>query len=164
MRVINVLIYYLICFATWLLLTYNLSWQNLVAGAVVSFLTTMVFSRYFTYNIIKILSPVRWFWIIVYIIYFTWQCVKANFDVAYRVLHPAMPIKPGIVRVRLSLKGSMARTILANSITMTPGTISVDIIDDTLYVHWIYVRSVDHDSYAYHISGKFERILKMIFE
>lgn len=164
MRIINVLIYYLICFATWLLLTYNLSWQNLVAGAVIAFITTVVFSRYFSFNVMKIFSPARWFWTFVYIVYFTWQCVKANFDVAYRVLHPAMPIKPGIVRVRLSLQGSMARTILANSITMTPGTIAVDIIDDTLYVHWIYVRSVDHDSYAYNISGKFERILKKIFE
>lgn len=164
MRIINVLIYYLICFATWLLLTYKLSWQNLVAGAVIAFITTVVFSRYFSFNTMKIFSPARWFWTIVYIVYFTWQCVKANFDVAYRVLHPAMPIKPGIVRVRLSLRGSMARTILANSITMTPGTIAVDIIDDIMYVHWIYVRSVDHDSYAYSISGKFERILKKIFE
>lgn len=164
MNLLNKIIYFLICFATWLLLTYSLSWQNLVAGAVIAFITTMVFSRFFNFNVMKALSPVRWFWMIVYIIYFTWQCVKANFDVAYRVLHPAMPIKPGIVRVRLSLQGSIARTILANSITMTPGTIAVDIIDDIMYVHWIYIRSVDHDSYAYNISGKFERILKKIFE
>jgi len=164
MRLINKLIYFLICFATWLLLTYNLHWHNLVAGAIIAFLTTMVFSRFFNFNIMKMMNPVRWFWMGIYIIYFIWQCVKANFDVAYRVIHPSMPIKPGIVRVKLSLKGSMARTILANSITMTPGTISVDIIDDILYVHWIYVRSVDHDSYSYNISGKFERLLKKIFE
>jgi len=164
MRAINVMIYYLICFATWLLLTYNLGWQNLVAGAVISLMTTIVFSRYFSFDVTKLVNPVRWFWMIIYIIYFIWQCVKANFDVAYRVLHPALPIKPGIVRVNLSLQGSLARTILANSITMTPGTIAVDIIDDIMYVHWIYVRSMDHDTYAYMISGKFERILKKIFE
>jgi len=164
MKLLNKLIYFLMCFATWLLLTYNLNWQNLVAGAIIALLTTLVFSRYFNFNIIKMISPVRWFWMLIYIIYFIWQCVKANFDVAYRVIHPAMPIKPGIVRVRLSLRGSIARTILANSITMTPGTISVDIVDDIMYVHWIYVRSIDHDNYAYDISGKFERILKKIFE
>lgn len=158
------LIYFLICFATWLLLTHNLGWQNLVAGAVISLLTTLVFSRYFNFDVTKMINPVRWFWMIIYIIYFIWQCVKANFDVAYRVLHPAMPIKPGIVRVNLTLRGSLARTILANSITMTPGTIAVDIIDDIMYVHWIYVRYMDHDRYAYRISGKFERILKKIFE
>ncbi|MDT8401479.1 MAG: Na+/H+ antiporter subunit E [Bacteroidales bacterium] len=164
MRVINVLIYYLICFATWLLLTSNVGWQNLVAGAVISLLTTIIFARYFNFDVSKMINPVRWFWMIIYIIYFIWQCVKANFDVAYRVLHPALPIKPGIVRVKLTLQGSLARTILANSITMTPGTIAVDIIDDVMYVHWINVRSMDHDTYAYSISGKFERILKKIFE
>ncbi|MBS0011498.1 MAG: Na+/H+ antiporter subunit E [Bacteroidales bacterium] len=164
MRVINVLIYYLICFATWLLLTNKLGWQNLVTGAFISLLTTIIFARYFNFDVSKMINPARWFWMIIYIIYFIWQCVKANFDVAYRVLHPAMPIKPGIVRVELKLQGSLARTILANSITMTPGTIAVDIIGDVMYVHWIYVRSTDHDDYAYIISGKFERILKKIFE
>lgn len=164
MRTINVLIYFLICFATWLLLTHNVSWQNLLVGGGISLLTTIVFSRFFNFDVSKMFNPVRWFWTIVYIIYFIWQCVKANFDVAYRVLNPSMPIKPGIVRVNLELNGSMARTILANSITMTPGTIAVDIIDDVIYVHWIYVRSTEHDNYAYRISGKFERILKKIFE
>jgi multicomponent Na+:H+ antiporter subunit E len=164
MRAINVLIYYLICFATWLLLTNNPGWQNLVAGAIISLLTTIVFSRFFNFDASKIVNPVRWFWLIVYIIYFIWECVKANFDVAYRVLHPAMPVKPGILRVKLNLQGSMARTILANSITMTPGTIAVDIIGDTMYVHCIYLRSTDHESYAYRISGKFESLLTKIFE
>ncbi len=164
MKAINVLIYYLICFGTWLLLTHNLGWHNLVAGAAISLLTTIVFSRYFNFDATKMINPARWFWTIIYIIYFIWQCVKANFDVAYRVLHPAVPIKPGIVRINLTLRGSLARTILANSITMTPGTIAVDIIDDIMYVHWINVSSLDHDKYAYRISGKFERILKKIFE
>ena len=164
MRAMNVILYYLICFATWLLLTSSLSWHNLVAGGVISLLTTIVFSRFFNFDIKKLLNPLRYFWLIIYILYFIWECIKANFDVAYRVIHPALPVKPGIVRVKLNLKGSLARTILANSITMTPGTIAVDIIDDIMYVHWIYVRSQEHDDYAYRISGKFERILTKIFE
>ena len=164
MRAINILIYYLICFTTWILLTSNLGWQNLVAGAAISLLTTIIFSRFFNFDAGKIVNPVRWFWLIIYIIYFIWECIKANFDVAYRVLHPNMPVKPGILRVKLNLQGSMARTILANSITMTPGTIAVDIIDDMMYVHCIYIRSTDHDSYAYAISGKFEHLLTKIFE
>jgi multicomponent Na+:H+ antiporter subunit E len=164
MRAINVILYYLICFGTWLLLTYSLNWQNLVAGAAIALLTTIIFSKYLNIDARKLLNPVRYFWLIVYIIYFVWECVKANFDVAYRVLHPAMPVKPGIFRVKMKLQGSLAQTILANSITMTPGTISVDIIDDVLYVHCIYVKSTEHDNYAYGISGKFERLLTKIFE
>jgi len=164
MKISNIVLYYIICLGTWLLLTSSLGLQNLITGAVVSLLTTLIFSRYFDFDAIKVLNPVRWFWTIVYIIYFVWECVKANFDVAYRVLHPAMPVKPGILRVKLNLKGSMARTILANSITMTPGTISVDIIEDVLYVHCIYVSTTDHEVYSNVISGKFERILTKIFE
>jgi len=164
MRTLNSIFYFLICFVTWLLLTTNVGWQNLAAGAAVSVLTTVIFSRFFNFDVAKLLSPSRWFWLIIYIIYFIWECVKANFDVAYRVLHPAMPVKPGILRVKLNARGSLTRTILANSITMTPGTIAVDIIDDTMYVHCIYISSTDHDSYAYKVSGKFERILTKIFE
>jgi multicomponent Na+:H+ antiporter subunit E len=75
-----------------------------------------------------------------------------------------MPVRPGIVKIKLTLKRELARTILANSITMTPGTISVDIIGDILYVHCIYLNDTNPDNYTYNISGKFERILTKIFE
>ncbi len=152
------------CFVTWMLLTGRFYWQNLIAGAVVSLITTLIFSKYFKIDTRKLLNPIRYFWLIVYILYFTWECVKANFDVAYRVLHPSMPVRPGIVKVKLQLKRALARTILANSITMTPGTITVDIIEDTLYVHCIYLKDTNPENYSYKISGKFEKILTKIFE
>ena len=160
----NAVIYFIMCFTTWLLLTGRLYWQNLIAGAAVSLITTLIFSRYFQIDVRKLVQPKRYFWLIVYIIYFIWECIKANFDVAYRVLHPSMPVRPGIVKVKLSLKRALARTILANSITMTPGTITVDIIEDTLYVHCIYLQDTNPENYTYNISGKFERILTKIFE
>jgi len=160
----NAVIYFIMCFTTWLLLTGRLYWQNLIAGAIVSLITTLIFSKYFQIDARKLTHPKRYFWLVVYILYFTWECIKANFDVAYRVLHPAMPVRPGIVKVKLTLKGALSRTILANSITMTPGTISVDIIEDTLYVHCIYLHDTNPDNYTYNISGKFERILTKIFE
>ncbi len=160
----NTVIYFIMCFVTWMLLTGRFYWQNLIAGAVVSLLTTLIFSKYFQIDTRKLLNPKRYFWLILYILYFTWECVKANFDVAYRVLHPSMPVRPGIVKVKLQLKRALARTILANSITMTPGTITVDIIEDTLYVHCIYLKDTNPENYSYKISGKFEKILTKIFE
>ena len=103
-------------------------------------------------------------YLILYLFIFIWECLKANFDVAYRVLHPAMPIKPGIVKVKISLKTDLARTILASSITMTPGTITVDMTDDLLYVHWIYVSSTDPEVYSKKVAGRFEKYIKKIFE
>ena len=75
-----------------------------------------------------------------------------------------MPIKPGIVKVRLELKSDIAKAILANSITMTPGTISVDLVGDILYVHWIYVGSFDPAVYQNKVAGRFEKYIKRIFD
>ena len=106
----------------------------------------------------------RVIWFLWYIPIFLWECFKANIDVAYRVLHPRMPIKPGIVKVKTSLKTDMAKTALANSITMTPGTLSVDIKDEFLYIHWIYVRDEDLEKATRIIVDRFEKHIKRIFE
>ena len=155
---------FIFAFVFWLLLTLDLSLGNLLAGAVASLITSLMFAKYFFTHVVKFIQPVRYFWLMVYLVIFTWECIKANFDVAYRVLHPAMPIKPGIVKVKLELQSDFARTMLANSITMTPGTISVDIVDDILYVHWIYVGSTDPQEYSQKIAGRFEKYIKKIFE
>ena len=158
------LILFIILFLFWLILTFELSTANLVTGAILALISVLLFGKYFVRDVKKFLQPARYFWLIVYLFIFIWECLKANFDVAYRVLHPAMPIKPGIVKVKLNLESNMARTFLAMSITMTPGTIAVDIIDDHIYIHWIYISSEDPDVYSKKISGRFEKHLKRIFE
>jgi multicomponent Na+:H+ antiporter subunit E len=148
----------------WMLLTFSLTLPNIIVGIIAALLTTLLFGRYFLNNVHKFLHPQRYFWLLLYLIIFIWECIKANFDVAYRVLHPAMPIKPGIVKVKTELKSDFARTILANSVTMTPGTITVDIIGDYLYIHWIYIQSDDPEVYTRIIISKFEKYIKKIFE
>ena len=148
----------------WLLLTFKLTFPNIIVGSVASLICSLFFGRFFIRNVNKLLQPHRYFWFIVYLFVFIWECIKANIDVAYRVLHPAMPIRPGIVKVKTELKSDMAKMLLANSITMTPGTISVDIIDDTLFIHWIYIRSEDPEVYTSQITGPFEKYIKRIIE
>lgn len=155
---------FIILFLFWLLLTFKLTPANLIVGVASAFITTLLFGRYFVENVRKFFQPARYFWLLIYLIVFIWECLKANFDVAYRVIHPAMPIKPGIVKVKLNLNTSVARTFLAMSITMTPGTIAVDIIDDFIFIHWIYISSTDPEIYSRKISGRFEKYLKKIFE
>ena len=121
---------FIIMFLLWLLLTFNLTMPNIIVGLIAALITALVFGRQFKLNWKKFYNPLRYFWIIIYLFVFVWECIKANLDVAYRVLSPKMPIKPGIVKVRSSLKTSFAKVILANSITMTPGTITVDVIDE----------------------------------
>jgi multicomponent Na+:H+ antiporter subunit E len=148
----------------WLMLTFEFSVANIIVGAVSSLLCALIFGHIFIKNVRKLLQPHRYFWFFIYLAVFIWECIKANLDVAYRVLHPAMPIRPGIVRVKTTLKSDISKMLLANSITMTPGTISVDIIGEYLYVHWIYVRSEDPEVYTAMITGAFEKYIKKIIE
>ncbi len=147
----------------WLLVTWSLNPSDVAAGIFFSIVIAVVLSDIYPDHPEAAFDPRRWFWALVYVPYFFYYMVKANLDVAYRVVHPDMPIRPGIVKVRTTLKGDIARTALANSITLTPGTLSVDIIDDVLYVHWINVSTDDVEEQTRIIVGKFERILRKIF-
>lgn len=155
---------FLFVFIFWMLLTFNLELPNIVIGLSASFLTALVFVKSFVGESYKFFQPHRWFWLIIYLFIFIWECIKANFDVAYRVLHPKLPIKPGIVKVKCGLKTDIAKTFLANSITMTPGTITLDIEKNDFYIHWIYVKDIDPKQYSNEISGRFEKYIKRIFE
>jgi multicomponent Na+:H+ antiporter subunit E len=77
-----------------------------------------------------------------------------------------MPIRPGIVKVKTSLKSTEARTALANSITLTPGTFTVDLDDEegALYVHWLAVKAEDEEEATREIVSRFEPLLARIFD
>ena len=75
------------------------------------------------------------FRILAYLPWLFLEIVKANLDVAARILNPRMPISPRVIRVRAGQRTDLARVIYANSITLTPGTVSVDTDGDTFTVH-----------------------------
>jgi multicomponent Na+:H+ antiporter subunit E len=157
-------VFFILSLVFWLLITFKITVPNIIVGSVAALICTLFFAKYYFTSVGKFLQPKRWFWLIIYLAVFIWECIKANFDVAYRVLHPRMPIKPGIVKVRTTLKSEFAKMLLANSITMTPGTLTVDIIGDDFYIHWIYVRSQDPEVYTGMIIGAFEKYIKKIVE
>jgi multicomponent Na+:H+ antiporter subunit E len=138
--------------------------QSIVVGAAVAVFVGLVFGdRLPAIGAGTFLR--RLAWLIVYIPVFTWALVVANLDVAYRVIHPAMPIHPGIVKVKTRLKSREGRTMLANSITLTPGTMTVDITDDGyLYIHWINAKHEDVEGATRDIVEGFEKIIGRIFE
>jgi multicomponent Na+:H+ antiporter subunit E len=90
--------------------------------------------------------------------------VKANLDVARRVLSPSLPINPAIVKIHLNLKGDISKLTLANSITLTPGTLSLEIDDDCIYVHWIDIKTDDPKKIKKAIVGSLEKRIGGIFE
>ena len=159
------LIYFILAFIVWLLLTWSLDAQTVIAGLAVSVVVSLLFHEILPKEHHVFISPVRIFWLIVYIPVFFYYVIMANFDVVYRVIHPKMPIKPGIVKIKTNLKTESGITALANSITLTPGTLTVDLTDDGfLYVHWINVKSTDVEGATKRIGQKFEYFIAKIFE
>ncbi|NQT02665.1 MAG: Na+/H+ antiporter subunit E [Planctomycetes bacterium] len=164
------LIYFVLAFIIWILLTWpfvegKIDRQVIIAGFIASIFVAIMFHEILPKEHHIFISPVRIFWFLVYLPVFFYYVMKANLDVVYRALHPKMPIKPGIVKIKTNLKTESGITALANSITLTPGTLTVDLTDDGfLYIHWIYVKSEDVEQATRHIAQRFEWFLKKIFE
>jgi multicomponent Na+:H+ antiporter subunit E len=143
-----------------------LDWQHLTVGLLVSLFVSYAVGDLFTKNPWKFKEPKRYLWLVYYLIVLIWEMIKANLDVAYRVIHPKLPIKPGIVKVKTKLRSEAALTYLANSITLTPGTFTIDVDQENgyLYIHWIWVKSDDIEEATGIIVRRFEKILEKIFE
>ena len=161
------IILFLIAFIAWSLLNWPPDSQHIIIGVVVALLVAFMIGDLFITRPYVLQHPLRyWYFFVYYLPVFIWECFKANLDVAYRVIHPKLPINPGIVKVRTNLKSDTAFTFLANSITLTPGTLTVDIDKDKgiLYVHWIDVKAKDTEEATKVIVERFERILAKIFD
>ena len=157
---------FLVCFLVWSMLSFSLDWQHLLVGVLLSLAIAAMTGDLFTDNAGKWLDARRYFWFGIFTLLFIWECIKSNIDVAIRVLSPQLPIDPGIVRIKIGLKTETAQTLLANFITLTPGTFSVDIDrqNSYLYIHWIDVKTQDAQEAYEIIASKFERILRRVFE
>jgi multicomponent Na+:H+ antiporter subunit E len=88
--------------------------------------------------------------------------IISNIQITKRVLHPKVPVNPGIVELKTDIECDWKKLLLANSITLTPGTLTLDVIDDRLYVHWIDVSTRDKEKIDEMIKGDFERAIQKI--
>ena len=113
--------------------------EELIVGVVFAVIAGALLRNRFIGKNLRMLNPRRWFTFLVYLFPFFFAMAKANVDVAYRVITGR--INPAIVKINPNMKNDMSLTFLANSITLTPGTLSVDVDQKTneLYVHWINV-------------------------
>ncbi|MBW2960350.1 Na+/H+ antiporter subunit E [Mesonia aestuariivivens] len=139
----------------WVAITGDFAFLNYVFGFVLSFIIMYVITKgrgnakYF-----KIIPK-----LISFILFFLWELLKANLQVAYDVVTPKFYMTPGIVRVPLEAETNLEITLLANLITLTPGTLSLDVSDDrkVLYVHAMYLK--DKQAFIDDIKNGFEKRL-----
>ncbi len=143
----------------WVALTGSFLFANYVFGFLLSFVIMWV-SRVGDEGSRKYFAAFPRF--IGFIFFFLWELLKANIQVAYEVMTPRLNMKPGIVKVPLDVTTDFEITLLANLISLTPGTLSIDVSQDkkVLYVHAMYV--TDKEKFISSIKNGFEkRLLKL---
>jgi len=143
-------------FLIWMGLTMSLSTQELTTGFVVSFIIALLYVKNYESSDKFSFHPITY---IIYLVVFLKNLVLSNWDVAKRVIDPKLPINPGIVEIKTNLKEDYKKLILANSITLTPGTITMDVKDDSMFIHWIDVTTTDITKASEEIAGDFEKVL-----
>jgi len=146
-------------FLIWMGLTMSLGTQELTTGFIVSFIIALLYVKNYGTSDKFSFNPIAY---IIYLVVFLKNLVLSNWDVARRVIDPKLPINPDIVEIKTNLKKDYKKLMLANSITLTPGTITLDIKDDTLYIHWIDVLTEDVENASKEIAGDFERTIGAI--
>ena len=126
-----------IMFAFWIFLSGEFTFVLILSGIISS-----LFVSYLCHDIligktnIKV-SIMRIIRFIKYLPWLLWQIMLANLDLVYRVLHPEMPIDPAIIRFKNNYKTEIGMVILGNSITLTPGTVTIEVNKDEFIVHAI---------------------------
>jgi multicomponent Na+:H+ antiporter subunit E len=160
------IVVFILAFLLWLALTAGGGIQEVAAGVLVALVVAAAAGGTLEGFPRLRRMPRRLFFAVRYGFRFGWEMVKANVHVASIVLNPRRPIRPGIVKIRTELSRDTALTILANSITLTPGTFTVDVNPEAreLYIHCIVVPGTDLEENTKRIGRRFERLLKEVFE
>ncbi len=112
---------------------------HIILGVVSALIVTLIqlrINKYLYYQKkIAQENSLSWGRLLFYIPWLIWQIILASLQVAYVVLHPRMPINPSLLKFKTKLPNITARVILGNSITLTPGTLTINIADDEFLVH-----------------------------
>ena len=147
----------------WILLNGSVAGDVVVIGLIAALVITVVFRGDLAFLAELRATPRAFVTALLYFFYFAKELVKANLAVARIVLSPALPLTPGIVKVRTRLRSRVGRLLLANSITLTPGTLTVELDGEWLYVHWVSVDSADIDAATANIVAGFEQYLEVMY-
>ena len=146
-------------YAFYLLVAGSLSPFNLATGALTAFLAATGFA---SISLVTSPSPrrtgLRIARMLLFIPYLVWEIAKANIAIAYIILHPSLPIDPEMRRFRVAVWGGLPVTTLGNSITLTPGTLTVDVGRDGLDIHTLTGDARDDLA-----AGGLERAVRFVF-
>jgi len=125
-----------ILFMAWIAFAGSVATEELYAGIVISFIVTVfVFRNFIKGGVLSKLNPLRWAYFLMFLADLFFKEIIAHLKVMALIIHPK--IEPEIMTIKSRLKNPAGLTALANSITMTPGTLTVDVSGSELTVHCI---------------------------
>jgi multicomponent Na+:H+ antiporter subunit E len=131
----GILVTFIVMYLFWILLSGIFDALHLGAGLICSAIVALISHDLFVKE--GGLSFDKFRRLLIYIPWELWQIVLANLDVAYRVLHPKMPIDPMVIEFETTLRSDFALVTMANSITLTPGTITI-IVEPEKGKFWVH--------------------------
>jgi len=142
-RLTSVVLQFISLFAFWLILSGHYQLKYILIGAVAAGLVTFLTNDLFysaLHRGVRVETKVQivllqWWRFIVYLPWLFSRIIMANVQVAYLVLHPKMPIDPVLFLFRTRMRKGISQVTLANSITLTPGTITVSLEDGKYIIH-----------------------------
>ena len=126
---------------SWAAITGLFSWSNVLAGFILAYLALFIAQRAIgSYTYIRKIDRVLRF-----AVFYVWELILANLRVAYDVMTPRLRMQPGVVAIPLDARTDAEITLLANLITLTPGSVSLDVSSDRrfLYLHAMYIDDVE---------------------
>ncbi|TVP84596.1 MAG: hypothetical protein EA375_06295 [Acholeplasmataceae bacterium] len=149
---------FIVLLAFWFLLTLNITLENIIIGVILSLMVTLA-----THNVLYdengfLYRGINFFRLIKYLGVLFIEIFKASFRYIFNLL--SHRYEPVIFKVELDLVDPMQVGIIANSITLTPGTITVDIVGSTIFVMTLAKPGTDHALLAKPIKARFEHMLK----
>lgn len=147
----------------WLLLNGSLAGDVVMVGVVAALAIVLLFKDGLAMVSAFRFTPRAFAAAPMFLGYFLKELVKSNLRLAVIVLSPALPLTPGIVKVRTRLQSPMGRLLLANSITLTPGTLTVELAGEWLYIHWVTMESPEVEAATASIVAGFERYLEVMY-
>lgn len=153
---------FLILFGLWMIVG-GTTRDELITGGITAVILSLAFSRRLEVLADLNISFRSLYSLVKFILVFMRELFRSAIDVAKRVLSPRLPINPGIVKVRCTLKSPIGRLALANAITLTPGTMTVETIGEYYYIHWIDIQTPDIDGATQAIVCTFQNHLEVIF-
>ena len=145
-------------FLLYLILTNSIQSEVVIIGLVVSCIASLMLIRFIELPI-KYLNPLRWIYVLIYLPYFVLEVIKANLRIALIVLNPKLPISPELKKGKTKLSSPHGKLLLSSSITLTPGTLTVDVDEDEFQIH-----CVSTDKSAEEIMRPFEKYIMRITE